>query len=111
MQIELNSHVLFTQDSKYVKMHVVDSVEMSQKWGTQGAQLQHKTALSTESLSSNKVWNGEHVFSHATFIMQAILQCDHSGWLKLCVDLDLECSAILPGHYVATLGAQQLPEL
>ena len=32
-------------------------------------------------------------------------------WDKPLVDLDLGCSTILPGQWVATLAAQQLPEL
>ena len=39
------------------------------------------------------------------------LQGDQSGWLEPPVDLDLVCSAILPGLYVATVAAHQLPEL
>ena len=32
-------------------------------------------------------------------------------WLKPPVDLDLGCFAILPGQYIATVGAHQLTEL
>ena len=39
------------------------------------------------------------------------LQGDSSGWSKPPVDLDLKCSAILPGQEVATVAARQLPEL
>ena len=39
------------------------------------------------------------------------LQGDPSGWLKPPVDLDLGCSAILPGQQVATVLAHLLPEL
>ena len=39
------------------------------------------------------------------------LQSDSSGWFKPPVDLDLKCSANLPGQEVATVAAHQLPEL
>ena len=36
---------------------------------------------------------------------------DPSPWLKPPIDLDLECSALLPGEWAATVAAHLLPEL
>ena len=40
-----------------------------------------------------------------------VVQGDNFGRIKPSVDLDLGCSAILPGQWAATVAAQQLPML
>ena len=41
----------------------------------------------------------------------ALLQGDRSGRSKPPIDLDLGCSTMLPGQWVAAVAAHQLPEL